>query len=113
MHETMAAQSILSAISAEAQKLNAKPISAKISCGQLNALNDEVMHFAFEAIAKGSVCEGIKLEIVHVPLRATCQRCGIAFDFDIYSPSCSCCASNDFQISPDAPIILEEIEFED
>lgn len=43
MHETMIAESILAGISAEAAKIEAKPISAKISCGQLNHINDEIL----------------------------------------------------------------------
>jgi len=113
MHETIVAQSVLSAITAQADKLNAKPVSAKISCGQLNPINDEILSFAFEAAAKGTVCENIKLEVVHIPLEATCKKCGKKFDFDIYSPTCAQCGSSDFGIGSDAPLLLEEIEFED
>ena len=113
MHETMVAQSILSAVVAEAAKLDAKPVSAKISCGQLNPINDEVLNFAFEVAARGTLCEQMKLEVIHIPLTATCKRCGKKFDFDIYSPGCADCGSEDFKIAPDAPLLLEEIEFED
>ena len=113
MHETMIAQGIVDAISKEAQKHNAKPVGAKISCGQLNPINDEVMNFAFEIAANGTVCEGVSLEIVHIPLKATCKSCGGGFEFDIYSPGCSACQSSDINIEPDAPLLLEEIEFED
>ena len=113
MHETMVAQSILSAIVAQADKLNARPISAKISCGQLNPINDEVLNFAFEVAAKGTVCEQMKLEVIHIPLKATCKKCGKGFNFDIYSPTCVECGSGDFGIGSDAPLLLEEIEFED
>jgi Zn finger protein HypA/HybF involved in hydrogenase expression len=65
MHETMIAQSLLAAISEEAKKQNAKPVSARISCGMLNAVNDEILCFAFEAAAKGTLCEGVRLEIEH------------------------------------------------
>jgi len=81
MHETMIAQSLVAAISEQAKKQNAKPISAKISCGMFNAVNDEILCFAFEAAAKSTPCEGMKLEIEH-------------------------------KTKPDAPLLLEEIEFE-
>ena len=113
MHETIVAQSVLSTISAQAAKLSAKPISAKISCGQLNPINDETLSFAFEVAAKGTVCEGMKLDVVHIALKSTCKKCGKGFDFDIYSPACANCGSQDFEIGPDAPLLLEEIEFED
>lgn len=113
MHETMVAQNVLAAILAESAKINAKPLSAKISCGQLNPINDEVLSFAFEAAAKGTICQAMKLRVVHIPLRGTCKKCGEMFEFDIYSPACGNCGSDDFEIAPDAELLLEEIEFED
>ncbi len=113
MHETMVAQSVLKIILAEASKINVKPLSAKISCGQLNPINEEIMTFAFEVAAKNTVCQGMKLNIVHIPLKATCKKCGKTHDFNIYSPVCAACESTEFVIGKDAPLLLEEIEFED
>ena len=113
MHETMVAQSILRSIQEHAEKVDARPISAVISCGQFNALNDEVMQFAFETAAAGTVCEKMKLQIKHIPLRATCNACNTTFAFDVYNPKCVQCQSSESKIEPDAPLLLEEIEFED
>jgi len=112
MHETMVAESLLATISAEAVKQNAKPISAKISCGMLNALNDEVLCFAFEAIAKGAVCEGMKLEIEHKPIQGQCKKCGEEFEFEFSRVNCSKCGGDQFDLLPDAPLLLETIELE-
>jgi len=112
MHETMVAESLLAAISAEAAKQNAKPVGAKISCGMLNAINDEVLCFAFEAIAKGTVCEALKLKVEHKPIRGRCKKCSENFDLDVTHLTCRKCGSEDFELLPDAPLLLEEIEFE-
>lgn len=112
MHEAMVAQNVLATISAEAAKQNARPISAKISCGQLNAINDEALCFAFEAIAKDTPCEGTKLQIEHKPIQGHCRNCGREFDVELSSPKCPKCGSGDFELLPDAPIVLEEIEVE-
>ncbi len=112
MHETMVAESLLAAISAEAAKQNAKPVGAKISCGMLNAINDEVLCFAFEAIAKGTACEALKLKVEHKPIRGRCKKCGENFDLDVTHSTCRKCGSEDFELLPDAPLLLEEIEFE-
>jgi len=111
MHETMVAQSLLSTISEESAKQNAKPISAKISCGTLNAINDETLCFAFEAIAKGTICEGIKLEVEHKPIQGQCLNCNESFTVVLSKPSCPKCGSKEFNLLPDAPLMLEEIEF--
>lgn len=113
MHETAVAESILRTIIEQAEQVKAKPLSAIISCGQFNALNDEVMGFAFETAAAGTVCEGTKLQIKHIPLRATCKQCNTTFEFDVYQPQCTNCESMEFAFEPDAPLLLETIEFED
>ena len=113
MHETAVAESILRTIIEQAEQVNARPVSAVVSCGQFNTLNDEVMDFAFETAAAGTVCEGMKLEIKHIPLRATCKKCDTTFEFDVYKPACSQCDSTEFDFQPDAPLLLETIEFED
>jgi hydrogenase nickel incorporation protein HypA/HybF len=111
MHEMMIAQSLLATIMEEAAKQNAKPVSAKISCGMLNAVNDEILCFAFEAAAKGTPCEGMKLEIEHKILQAQCKSCRQNFDVQLPNPKCPKCSSDDFELLPDAPLLLEEIEF--
>jgi hydrogenase nickel incorporation protein HypA/HybF len=113
MHELSVAQSVLETILEQAKKISARPIRAIISCGQFNVLNDEAVQFAFEAISEGTLCHGMRLEIKHIPLRAKCRSCGELFAFDIYSPNCPKCKTENFDFEPDAPLLLEEIEFED
>ena len=112
MHETAVAQSLVEVISQEVEKYHAKPIRAKLSCGLLNAINDEVLSFAFEAIARGTPCEGMRLEIEHKPLQAKCKTCGRDFVVELPSVGCPSCGGGDFELRPDAPLLLEQIEFE-
>ena len=83
MHETAIAQGLFDVIENEAKNQNAKPLSAKITCGYLSAVNDEVLKFAFEAISKDTICQNTKLTIDHKPLRAKCKECDKNFDIDI------------------------------
>jgi hydrogenase nickel incorporation protein HypA/HybF len=112
MHEMVVAQNMVEAISQEAQKYGGRAVSAKISCGQLNAVNDEVLSFAFDAISPGTPCEGMTLQIEHKPLQATCKRCGGTFAVMLSNALCPDCQSDEFELLPDAPLVLEEIEFE-
>ena len=112
MHETMIAESLFATISEEAAKQNAKPIGAKISCGTFNTISDEILCFAFEAIAKGTPCEGMKLEIEHKSMQGRCKKCSQSFGVELSHPRCPKCSSEDFELLPDAPLLLEEIEFE-
>lgn len=113
MHEMAVAESVLHTILEHARQLgDARPVSARISCGQFNALNDEAMQFAFETIAEGTPCQGMRLEIRHIPLQAACTQCGTTFAFDVYHPACTSCRSAEYAFEPDAPLLLEDIEFE-
>lgn len=112
MHEAMVAESLLVTISDEAERQNAKPVLAKISCGTLNVINDDVLGFAFEAIAKDTVCEGMRLEVEHRPIQGRCKGCRGRFDFQIFEPLCPKCGCGDFELLSDAPLVLETIEFE-
>lgn len=111
MHESMVAQSVLDAILQESQQRNLYPVGAKISCGQLNGLNDDVFCFAFGALAEGTPCQGIKLTIEHKPVRAQCDNCAQVYAVDFDNPACSSCGSEAFRLLADAPLLLEEIDF--
>jgi hydrogenase nickel incorporation protein HypA/HybF len=113
MHETMIAESLLAAISEEATKHNAKPVSVKISCGTFNAISDEILRFAFEAITKGTPCEEVKLEIEHKPMQGRCKKCNQNFDVEFSHLRCPSCGQEDVELLADAPLLLEEIEFRD
>jgi len=113
MHEAMVAQNLLEKISEEAAKQNAKPISAKISCGKLYAINDEALRFAFKAIAQDTMCESMKLKIEHKTIQARCKNCDLDFDIEFSQPACPNCGGDNFELLPDAPLMLEEIEFQE
>jgi hydrogenase nickel incorporation protein HypA/HybF len=113
MHEAMVAENILDSILSQVPKKKGKVVRIVISCGVINALNDEAMKFAFESIAQGTICEGAKLKIKHIPLKASCNDCHKKFNYDLYSPQCPKCGKSDIKLGEDAPLLLEEIEFED
>lgn len=113
MHEAMIAENILETILAQTKNKAGKVMRITISCGQMNALNDEAMQFAFEVAATNTICNGAKLKIKHIPLKGICRNCGNEFEFDLYDPKCPKCGKSDFSIGEDAPLLLEEIEFEE
>lgn len=113
MHEMTVAQSLVEVIAQEAEKRQARPIRAKMSCGQLNVVNDEVLSFAFDALIQGTPCEGMELEVEHKPLQGRCRVCGRTFTVEMADTRCPDCEGEDFELLPDAPLILEEIEFEE
>ena len=112
MHETAVAQSLVELLVQEARQRHARPVRAKMSCGELNAINDEALSFAFEALAQGTACEGTTLQIEHKPLRARCRTCSGVFAVDFANVKCPDCGGGEFELLPDAPLLVEQIEFE-
>lgn len=113
MHEAFVAKNLLAVILEEAAKHNSKPLAAKISYGKLYVINDESLCFAFEALSKGTLCEGVKLEIEHKPILGRCKNCNQSFDVEFSSQRCPKCGGENFELLPDAPLVLEEIEFQE
>jgi hydrogenase nickel insertion protein HypA len=112
MHETVLAQRLHKLISAESAKYGKKPISAKISCGTFLAVNDELLLEAFNAVSKETSIENLKLKIEHKPMQGLCNKCKQKFNLDLSGMRCTGCGSEDFDLLSDAPLVLEEIEFE-
>jgi len=112
MHETMIAQNLFQAITAEVKTQNCKVLSARVSCGSFHTINDEVLKFAFKAIARGTSCENAELHIEHNPLQAKCKNCQKIFEVEFDKGNCPDCGSEQFKLLTDTSLLLEEIEFE-
>jgi len=112
MHESSIAYKLYQTIAAEASKYDGRPVAAKVSFGVLAYINDELLLEAFNAISKGTKIENTKLKIEHKPLQGECQKCSKKFNVDLSNIKCSNCGSTDLTVLPDAPILLEEIEFQ-
>ncbi len=112
MHEAAIAQSLLEMIEQQEKQHNATAISATISCGTFNTVNNEALIFALEAITQGSR-RNIKLKINHKPTCGICSQCKTKFDVTIEKYKCPKCKSDDFELMPDAPLLLEQIEFDE
>jgi hydrogenase nickel incorporation protein HypA/HybF len=113
MHEASIAQALLDTISQVAKKQKGRPVSAKVSCGAFSGVNNEALTFAFEALSEGTVCKNMKLVIEQKPIQARCKKNGHTYVLDLHKPKCPKCKCEDFELLPDAPLLLEEITFED
>ena len=120
MHEAAVAQSLLGVILKEIEGRQVKPIGALVSCGSLSGINEEMLSFAFEAIASETACRDCHLRVEYKPLEGCCVACGSRFDIDLrpggeaaVGSSCPACGSVDFELLPDAPLVLERIECEE
>lgn len=112
MHELAVAEALLEQILQIAKDRPDRPAVAKISCGQLNAVNPEALSFAFDVLAKGTRCQGMKITVDIKPIKMCCNGCGLTYLWDESRDGCPACGGDDTRVMPDAPLVLESVEFQ-
>lgn len=75
MHELSIAQSLIELVGEHAARENARHVrTVHLRLGELSGFR-RALFFCFDASARGTVCEGARLAIEHVPLTVRCENC--------------------------------------
>ena len=94
MHEMGIANSVLDAVRREMQRYpGTYPCKVCLRVGEMAAIDPEALRFCFEAIARDTDLELLKLEIDVRPRRHHCLACGCDFPVEDYLFCCPDCAS--------------------
>ena len=76
MHEMTLAESVLQIVEDAARRDGLRRVRAVwLEIGQLSSIEPEAMRFCFDAVARDSVAEGARLEIVTTAGAAWCDAC--------------------------------------
>jgi hydrogenase nickel incorporation protein HypA/HybF len=113
MDELEIAESVFETLLAEANKLRLPPLAITLSYGAMQQVNKEALCEAFDALCRETICSGARLLIKELPLQIRCQSCDAVSDYDVRAPRCGKCGSEKYNFLPDAPILLEDIEFKE
>lgn len=92
MHEVGLAQEIVAIV--ERHAAGARVTRVVVEVGRLAAVVPDALRFAFELCREGTVADQAVLDIVEVPGRATCRRCGRAVELDRPYGRCACGSSD-------------------
>ena len=77
MHEMSLAESVLQIIEDTVRVQPFRRVrSVVLEVGALSAVEPEAMTFCFDAVTRGSLAEGARLEIVAIPGSGWCMHCG-------------------------------------
>lgn len=94
MHEMGITNGILEVAEEAAEKAGAARITAiDVSIGELTEVVETALHFAFDALAPGTMAEGAELRVRMVSPRSHCEECGTDFDHDRFEMLCPACGS--------------------
>ena len=70
----------------------------------------EALRFCFDAVARGGVAEGARLEIVTTPGRAWCMPCGDTVELARLGDACPRCGGYQLQVTQGEEMRLKDIE---
>jgi hydrogenase nickel incorporation protein HypA/HybF len=73
----------------------------------------DTLEFYFEFVARGTVCEGARLELQVVDARLRCNACALEWAIEIPAFRCPTCAGSDVEIASGDEFEVESIEVEE
>jgi hydrogenase nickel incorporation protein HypA/HybF len=105
------AEGVLQLIEDAAQREGFKRVSAIwVEIGQLSGVEPEALAFCFDAVTRGSIAEGARFEIIHVPGRGFCPECGHDTALDEVYDACKHCGAVPVQVTGGTEMRVKELE---
>lgn len=93
----------------EREKEISKVSYVKVKIGEARVADPPEFMEIFTSISKGSIAEGMKLELEIVPIAGSCQKCNKEFDPKTLSFDCPHCGSTNISVSQGKELIIENI----
>jgi hydrogenase nickel incorporation protein HypA/HybF len=113
MHEFSLAQSLLDLTLRHAEQAGAQKVTElNLVIGALSSFVDESIQFCWEAISRGTLCEGAVLRFRRVPAELVCQNCQTTYYLDNELLPCPRCHSAQVKITAGDDFRLDSIEIE-
>ena len=109
MHEMGITRNIVSIVAEHAK--SKKVTRVRLEVGKLSAVMPDALLFCFDVVAKGTVLEGAKLEIIEVVGRAKCRNCGAEVELHDLVSACVC-GSRDLNRISGEELNIKEMELE-
>ncbi|MDO8413947.1 MAG: hydrogenase maturation nickel metallochaperone HypA [Gallionellaceae bacterium] len=89
MHELSITRSIVAIVCERAINQQVTRVCLEIGC--LSAIQPEAVRFCFDVCAKGTAAEGATLEIMEIPGRGSCSKCGVEVALTALVGRCPVC----------------------
>lgn len=113
MHEMSVCESVIRILNREAERHHFTRIkTVRIEMGARSCVTLEAMDFCFRVIAKGTVADGARLELLREPLVAWCLNCGDLVSIKERYDACPQCGSYELQINGTDTLRVKNLEVE-
>jgi hydrogenase nickel incorporation protein HypA/HybF len=82
----------------------------RLEIGELSCVGADALRFCFDAVARGTVAERARLEIIRVPGEGVCGTCGRTAPMTALYDACPCCSDGTMQPQRGTEMRVKEIE---
>ncbi|MHB8950468.1 MAG: hydrogenase maturation nickel metallochaperone HypA [Rhodoferax sp.] len=107
------AQGVLQLVKDAARRDNFKKVTAVwLEIGQLACVEPQALAFCFDAVTRGSVAQGARLEIMAVPGTGWCLACARAVPMTEVFGACPHCGGYHLQVTGGTEMRVKELEVE-
>ncbi len=111
MHEMSLAEGALQLIEEAARRDQFNKVSTVwLEIGQLSGVEPEALAFCFDAVARGSVAEGARLEIIATPGQGWCTACAKTVPMTEVFSACPSCGNYPLQVTGGTEMQVKELE---
>ncbi len=113
MHEMSLAQGVLQLMEDAARRDNFTKVTAVwLEIGQLSGVEAEAMLFCFDAVTRGSLADGARLEIMVVPGTGWCIACAKTVPLSEVFGECPHCGGYPLPVTGGTEMRVKELEVE-
>jgi hydrogenase nickel incorporation protein HypA/HybF len=111
MHELSLSGAVLNTVVKHA---GGRPVSVvNLRVGRLRQVVPDTLEFYFELVARGTVCEGARLEQEIVEASLRCNPCRREWEIEIPAFRCPTCGGSDVVVASGEEFEVESIEVEE
>ena len=111
MHEMSLAEGVLQIMEDQAQSQQFKQVKTVwLEIGELSHVSPEAITFCFDAVTKGSLADGAKLEIIRTPGQAWCHECAEQVAVSSLADPCPKCNGHKIQVTDGDDMRVKELE---
>jgi hydrogenase nickel incorporation protein HypA/HybF len=111
VHELSLSSAIVATVEKHAAGRRVSVVALRV--GRLRQVVPDTLEFYFEFVARGSVCEGARLEQEVVDIRLRCNPCGSEWEIEVPAFRCPTCSGSDVMVTAGNEFHVESIEVEE
>ena len=113
MHEMALAEEVLQIVQDTARREGLRRVHALwLEIGRLSSVEPEAMRFCFDAVARGSIAAGARLEIVAAAGSAWCEECRAEFELAALGEPCPQCGGYRLRVTGGTQMRVQQMQAE-